>query len=97
MQTLHTFLNTLPNWVLPIGWLALLLGWGLGRPATARLLLKNGVNVKGNGNTLYNNVSQKNISPTSSGVDSSLSKASSYATVAGLVLTLLPMLKDWFK
>lgn len=97
MQTLSTFLSTLPSWILPIGWLALLLGWGLGRPATARLLLKNSVNVKGNGNTVQNTISQHNTTAQNPSGDSSLSKASSFATVAGLVLTLLPMLKDWLK
>lgn len=97
MQTLNTFLSSLPSWVLPIGWLALLLGWGLGRPATARLLLKNSVNVKGNGNTVQSTISQHSTSGQNPSSDSSLSKASSFATVAGLVLTLLPMLKDWLK
>lgn len=97
MQTLNTLLNSLPSWILPIGWLALLLGWGLARPATARLLLKNKVAIKGNGNAVTNVVSQNYTLPSGIGGDSSLSKAGSYASLVGLVLTLLPILKDWLK
>jgi hypothetical protein len=98
MQSLTPLLAALPNWLLPLGWAALLVGWVLGRPAVTQMLnMLNKVTVIGANNTTTNIVNQSVKPAASAGGDSTLSKLSSWATVAGLVLTLLPMLKDWLK
>ena len=40
VTTLAAFFATPPNWLLPMGWLVLLLGWVLGRPATHQFVNK---------------------------------------------------------
>lgn len=93
MPTLDALLNTLPNWMLPVGWFALLFGWLLGRPESTRFFNK--VTVFGFNNTTTNQVTQS--MGQGAGGDSPLSKAGSWASLVGLVLTLLPLLKDWLK
>src|ERR1035437_10375047 len=94
VSTLVAITATLPSWLLPLGWLALLLRWALGRPATQRFFDK--VTVIGIANTTTNTVLVSEPSSTSTG-DSALSKIGSWASVVGLVLTLLPILKQWLK
>ncbi len=89
------FLNTLPSWLLPVGWFALLAGWALGRPSTTSFINK--VTTIGSHNQVQNQVSISNAPAAGKDGDSALSKASSMASVVGLVLTLIPMLKDWLK
>ena len=94
MSTLATVTASLPAWLLPLGWIALLLGWLLGRPAIQRFVNK--VTVIGIANTTTNSVSVTEHSNPAHG-DSALSKVGNWATIGGLVLTLLPMLKEWMK
>ncbi len=94
MQSLTAFIATLPTWFLPVGWFALLIGWVLGQPATTRFFNK--VTVIGFNNTTTN-IARQAASSKAAGGDSPLSKVGSWASVVGLVLTLLPMLKDWLK
>lgn len=95
MSTLVSITAALPSWFLPLGWLALLLGWALGRPATQRFITNN-ITVIGIGNTTNNTVLASAPSSASTG-DSALSKAGSWASVVGLLLTLLPVLEKWLK
>lgn len=94
MTTLNPILLSLPSWLLPVGWFALLLGWTLGKPATQRLMNK--VTVFGIANTTSNTVAVSEHSSAPTG-DTALSKVGSWANVVGLVLTALPMLKEWLK
>lgn len=94
MSTLATISAALPTWFMPVGWLALLLGWVLGRPATQRVWNK--VTVIGIANTTNNNVVQREASSSPAG-DSALSKVGSWCSVVGLVLTLQPLLEKWLK
>ena len=95
MQILNTLFAYLPNWLLPVGWVVLLVGWALGRPTTSSFLNK--VSVFGVNNTTVNQVSHEASRRSDTSGDSRLSKAGSWASLMGLVLTLLPMLKDWLK
>ncbi len=90
-----TFLNTLPGWLFPLGWFALLVGWALGRPTTASIFNK--ITTIGFNNQVQNQVAISNAPATSKEGDSALSKAGSWASLVGLVLTLIPLLKDWLK
>ena len=54
----------------------------------------NKTSIKGNSNTVTNTSNQGTQSQ--GGGDSALSKSASWATVAGLLLTLLQLLKEWF-
>ena len=94
MSTIAAFFAAPPDWLLPLGWLVLLLGWVLGRPATHRFV--NTVRVFGFGNTTTNTVihSSTSSSPSAGGGSSTLTNASSWATVIGLLLTF-PMVKTW--
>lgn len=94
MTTLATISAVLPTWLLPVGWLALLLGWVLCRPATQRVWNK--VVVIGIGNTTTNTVHHVEASSPPTG-DSALSKVGSWCSVVGLVLTLQPLLEKWLK
>lgn len=94
MSTLAAIFAALPTWFLPVGWLALLLGWVLGRPATQRVWNK--VVVIGIANTTTNTVQQMDASNPPTG-DSALSKVGSWCSVVGLVLTLQPLLEKWVK
>lgn len=95
MSTINAFFAAPPDWLLPMGWLVLLLGWVLGRPATHRFVNK--VTVIGFGNTTTNSVthSHTSSSPSAGGGSSSLTNASSWATVIGLLMTLWPTVKPW--
>lgn len=89
MLNLATIFAALPAWVLPVGWLALLLGWVLSRPATQRVWNK--VVVIGIANTTNNRVNVYEASSPPSG-DSALSKVGSWCSVVGLLLTLPSLL-----
>lgn len=95
MQSLDTLLNILPVWFMPVGWFALLFGWVLSRPATTSLVNK--VMVIGFNNHTNNQVSNDTTNQHDASGESPLSKFGSWASLLGLLLTLLPMLKDWLK
>lgn len=90
---MQTFLSSLPSWLLPLGWVILLLGWILGRPATAGLVNK--TTIFGSHNRVLNQISLAQPAPAQG--ESGLAKASSWATLLGLALSLLPIAKDWLK
>ena len=91
------FLQSIPAWVGAVGWLAVLIGFGLQRKALMNVTHK--TSIKGNNNTVTNSTSQGTPSQVGSagkGGDSALSQWGSWASVVGLALTLLPLLKEWF-
>jgi hypothetical protein len=93
LSNLTAFFSASPDWLLPLGWLVLLLGWVLGRPATQRFVNK--VSVIGFGNTTTNTVNQTSTTPSAGGTSTSLTNASSVATILGLLITLWPVVKPW--
>ena len=93
-----TFLHSIPAWVGAVGWLAVLLGFGLQRKAF--MSVSNKTSIKGNRNSVTNTTNQgtqsQNDSADHGSGDSTLSRWGSWASLVGLVLTLLPLLKEWF-
>ena len=94
MSTLTAIYASIPDWAFALGWLSLLLGWVLARPATQRIWSK--VVVIGIANTTTNTVLQNEAASQTAG-DSALSKVGSWCSVIGLVLTLQPLLEKWLK
>jgi hypothetical protein len=94
MSTLSNISAALPGWFLPLGWLLLLLGWALGRPKVQTVVGK--IIVVGFDINITSTVHHVEAAKDPAG-DSPLSKASSWATLVGLLLTLLPMIQAWLK
>ena len=90
---MQTILSSLPSWLLPLGWIILLAGWILGRPATAGLVNK--ITIFGSHNRVQTQISVAQPAPAQG--ESGLAKAASWATLLGLALSLLPMAKDLLK
>lgn len=86
-----TFLQSIPAWVGALGWLAVLIGFFMQRKAFMNVVNK--TSIKGDDNTVSNTSNQGTQSQ--GGGDSALSKSASWSTVAGLLLTLLSLLKEW--
>jgi hypothetical protein len=88
---MDAFLQMVPPWVGGVGWLAVLVGFFLQRKALVEA--RNLTTIKGNRNQVSNTIHQSAVE--ASGGDSVLVQCANWATIAGLVLTLLPLLKDW--
>ena len=86
-----TFLQSIPAWVGALGWLAVLIGFFMQRKAFMNVVNK--TSIKGDDNTVSNTSNQGTQSQGRG--DSALSKSASWSTVAGLLLTLLSLLKEW--
>ena len=88
---MRSWLQSIPAWVGAVGWLAVLVGFFMQRKALMNVVHKN--SFKGNNNVVTNITHQS--TPSQSGGDSALSQWGSWASVVGLGLTLLPLLKEW--
>lgn len=87
-------LEHVPSWLAWVGWLVVLAGYLMQRRAWVSLQSNVRNTVKGNQNQVTNTVHQS--APASpDGGDSPLGRWGSWASIVGLVLTLLPMVKAW--
>lgn len=83
-----------PSWLGWLGWFVLFAGYLMQRRALVSLQSSVRNTVKGNQNHVTNTVHQ--AAPASAeGGDSHLSQWGSWASIVGLVLTLIPMVKAW--
>lgn len=83
-----------PQWVGLLGWLVVLVGFLMQRRAWTNMQARIQTSIKGNQNQVNNTVHQS--VPASSGDgDSPLAQWGSWASIVGLVLTLLPLVKAW--
>lgn len=88
------FLQSIPSWVGALGWLAVLIGFRLQRKALINA--SNKTTIIGGGNTVSNTTNQSTHSANADGGgDSLLSLFGNWASLIGLALSLLPLLKDW--
>lgn len=91
---MEALLQHVPSWLGGVGWLVVLAGYLLQRRAVVSLQSRIQNNVKGNQNRVTNTVLQS--APASpGGGDSPLAQWGSWASIVGLFLTLLPMVKAW--
>lgn len=91
---MEALLRQVPAWLGVVGWLVVLAGYLLQRQAVVSLQSRIQNNVKGNQNQVTNAVLQS--APASQGGgDSPLAQWGSWASIVGLFLTLLPMVKAW--
>lgn len=89
-----TLFQGVPPWVGVLGWLVVLVGYLMQRRAWINMQARIQTTVKGNQNQVTNTVNQS--VPASGGEgDSPLAQWGSWASIVGLVLTLLPLVKAW--
>ncbi len=86
-------LGMVPPWLGVVAWMLVLVGFLLQRSA---LQQKSRVHnaIKGNENQVVNTVHQS-VTGSPSQEDSALARWGSWASIVGLVLTLLPLVKAW--
>ena len=89
---MSTWLQSIPAWAGALGWLAVLVGFFMQRKALMNVVNK--TSFKGD-NNVVNNITHQGTPSQSGGADSTLSQWGSWASVVGLGLTLLPLLKEW--
>ena len=89
---MFTWLQSMPTWVGAVGWLAVLVGFFMQRKALINVVNKN--SFRGD-NNVVTNITHQGTPSQSGGGDSALSQWESWASVVGLGLTLLPLLKEW--
>ena len=88
------WLKGMPHWVGAVGWVAVLIGFLCQRRAIHNIgnQSNTGFNI-GSANQIHQS-NEGGSQPTKSG-DSALSQWASWTTIAGLGLTLLPLIKDY--
>lgn len=91
---MSALMQSVPQWLGWLGWLALLVGFLFQRRAWATQQARTQTNIKGNLNQVTNTTTQS-VTEAGSGGDSPLAQWGSWASIVGLVLTLLPMIKAW--
>jgi hypothetical protein len=91
---MEALIQAVPQWVGWLGWLAVLIGFLCQRRALVTQQARSQTSVKGNHNQVTNAISQT-VTEAGGGGDSLLAQWGSWATIAGLGLSLLPMIKAW--
>lgn len=92
---METLIYNITAWGGVLGWPLLLVGFLLQKKALVNQTMHTKTNVKGDSNSINNNISQSVSSPNSGG-DSTLSKWGNWATLIGLALTLWPVIQPFF-
>jgi len=90
----NALIEHVPSWVGWLGWLGMLVGYIMQRRALVSLQSRIQNVIHGNQNQVTNTVNQS-LPASSGGGDSLLAQLSSWATIVGLLLTLLPLIKAW--
>jgi hypothetical protein len=83
-----------PQWVGWLGWVAVLIGFLFQRRALVTQEARSETSVKGNHNQVTNTTTQT-VMEAGGGGDSALAQWGSWASIVGLILTLLPLVKAW--
>lgn len=91
---MEALISNAPVWLGVLGWLLLLVGFLLQKKALVNQTMRTQTSIKGNFNVTNNNSIQSASSPTPGG-DSTLSKLGSWASLFGLALSVLPLIKSW--
>lgn len=91
---MSALIEHVPSWLGWLGWLVVLVGHLMQRRALVGFQSRIQSTVQGNQNQVTNTVNQSTSASSAEG-DSLLAQWSSWATIVGLFLTLLPMIKAW--
>lgn len=88
---MDALIQGVPQWVGWLGWVAVLIGFLFQRRALITQQARSQTSVKGNHNQVTNTTTQTVMEAG----DSALAQWGSWASIVGLVLTLLPLIKAW--
>lgn len=91
---MNEFFALVPEWFGVITWLVMLAGFLMQRKAWVNQNSNVNTSIKGNQNQITNQVKQSASNPPAKS-DSALAKWGNWATIAGLLFNLLPLLKGW--
>lgn len=91
---MDALIQAMPAWLGVLGWAVVLVGYLLQRRAWVTQRSSVQTSIKGNQNQVSNTVTQSVLEQGGSG-DSPLAMWGSWASIVGLALTLLPLIKAW--
>lgn len=91
---MDALIQGVPQWVGWLGWVAVLIGFLFQRRALVIQQARSQTRVKGNHNQVTNSTTQT-VMEAGGGDDSPLAQWGSWASIVGLILTMLPMVKVW--